>query len=149
MSEDPREIAAQDLLDLLKVDRRQHVTTSVVFSSWEATLPPPLILEQYGQIIDNAPNRIFNLWEAQAHHRMCSETTRLDIQKSKVRISGWGLFVGSLLVVMLAGGGLWLIQNGHSWYGVSVVLSDLAVFAWVFVHGTKLQLNGQQITGDN
>ena len=143
MTEDSEEIVPQDPLVLLEDDDDQSGIVPVVIGSWKGPLPPPIILEQYGHIIDDAPNRIFSLMERQANHRMRCESTALEITRSRIKISGWGLVVGSAISLMLAGGGLWLIYNGFTWPGVSVIGMDLAGISWVFVYGTRVQMNGQ------
>lgn len=143
MNEDSEKISPQDPLGLLKDGDDQSSIVPVVIGAWSGPLPPPIILEQYGHIIDDAPNRIFKLMERQANHRMCCESAELEITKSRIKISGWGLAVGSAITLMLAGGGLWLIYKGFTWPGVSVIGMDLAGIAGVFVYGTRVQMNGQ------
>lgn len=143
MDEDPIEIAPQDPLELLRDYSDNPATNSVLIGSWNAPLPPPIILEQYGHIIDDAPNRIFSLMERQANHRMRKEDAELEITRSRIKISGWGLAMGSFLTLMLAGGGLWLIYIGRIWSGVTVIGIDLVGISSVYIYGTRLQFNGQ------
>ena len=72
--------------------------------------------------------------EAQAANRIYVERTTVDGDSNR---SYMGLAAGFILSVMIVLGGFYVMINGHPWAGASVIGTQIAVIAGVFVYGTR------------
>lgn len=75
---------------------------------WQGPLPPPAILEQFRQIVPDAPERIFRQWEAESDHRRSYEKSALAGEQSKIRRGQWFAFIFALAGLAVAGAAFYL-----------------------------------------
>ena len=75
---------------------------------WQGPLPPPAILDQFRQMVPDAPERIFAQWEQEATHRRRIEERSLTGNLRTVRFGQVGAISFSLLCLGVSGLGFWL-----------------------------------------
>lgn len=126
MGKQLEEVVSQEEIEQLEKGDESRVTTNVYFSAWVSPLPPPEDLQKYNQIVQGAGERLLKMAEAEQSHRIYRE-------RAAISIGRWGLVVGAVVTVLIAVGGLWLVNNGRTWGGVSVIAGVAGVFVW----GTK------------
>ena len=100
---------------------------------WEEIELNPATLKQYDDIAPGSADRILSLFESQMKHRT-------DVEKRVVGDSNrsyLGLAAGFILSVMIVLGGFYVMINVHPWAGASVIGTQIAVIAGVFVYGTR------------
>lgn len=103
-------------------------------AQYQGPIPPPELLFQYDQLIDNGAERIFAQFEAQSEHRRNLERT---VVNSDQRRANWGLVCGTLVsLAAIAVAGL-AVYTGHTLLGLSAAFGTIATLAAVFVHGTQ------------
>lgn len=103
---------------------------------YRGPIPPPSILKQYDELLPGSAERLMNLFEKQANHRMAMEEIVIKGGSSRAY---WGLacgFVISLLMLGLAG---YLAAKGEAASAAIVASVDLAGLVYVFVYGTQSQ----------
>ena len=90
-------------------DVRRIVTTAIAY---QGPLPPPEMLEQYGKIIANGPERMMALLEKQTDHRISMES---QIVKSRVSITRNGQWMAFGLSVFFGVAAFYLGIEGYVW----------------------------------
>jgi len=101
----------------------QITTVSVQETRHSGPIPSPETLEQYGKIINDAPERILTMAEKQSSHRMELEKTAV---KSQLRQSERGQLIAGAISVLLIGVGAWSAHIGQqvvssTIFGVTIV----------------------------
>jgi len=96
------------------------------------------MLAEYNDVAPGAAERIFAIFEKQAHHRMDLERT---VIRSDVRRSWAGLVVGAILSTGVIGLGYVLVLSGHPVEGAAVVGVDIVGLVSCFVIGTTTRKN--------
>lgn len=111
----------------------QHLV-GFMAASFSSPLPPPEILEKYGQIIPNGAERIMVMAEAQSAHRRDLEKT---VMATDSRNSFLGLIFGLTigLVTILTGGAI--IYAGHAISGTLLGSAGLTGLVSTFIYGTQ------------
>ena len=144
MSQDPEKIAT-DLVEVIeRVDPlirtlppaqqqevRQIVTTAIAF---QGPLPPPAMLEHYGRIIPNGPERMMALLEKQTDHRIAMETKLVSGRVSVTRTGQWMAFALSIFFGATAA---YLGINSHEWLAGTIATTTIIGLAVVFVLGKE------------
>lgn len=110
---------------------RQIVTTAIAF---QGPLPPPAMLEHYGKIIPNGPERMMALLEKQTDHRIAMETKLVSGRISVTRTGQWMAFALSLFFGATAA---YLGVNGHEWLAGTIATTTIIGLAVVFVLGKE------------
>lgn len=110
------------------------VSTTVTAATWSAPIPPPVVIQQYEEILPGSADRILKMAEGQAGHRIELERTVVSGDSKRSYI---GLFLGFFLSMMVIGGGIYLIANGHEWAGSGLIGLNLVGLASVFVYGSR------------
>ena len=110
------------------------VSATVTAAAWSAPIPPPVALQQYEEILPGSADRILKMAEDQAGHRIELEKTVVSGDSKRSYI---GLFLGFVLSMMVIGGGIYLISEGHEWAGSGLIGLNLVGLASVFVYGSR------------
>ncbi len=144
MSQEPEKIAADVVEVIEKVNPliralpiaqqrevRQIVTTAIAF---QGPLPPPEMLEHYGKLIPNGPERMMALLEKQTDHRIAMETKLVNGRVSVTRTGQWMAFV---LSVFFGSTAAFLGINGHEWLAGTIATTTIIGLAVVFVLGKE------------
>ena len=105
---------------------------SIENSLWSGPVPPPEVLEKYDNVVPGAANRILEMAEKQAAHRIHLEKTVVHEDSKR---SYLGLIAGFILSATIIIGGIYLIAVGHDWAGVTLVGSNLVGLAGIFIYG--------------
>jgi uncharacterized membrane protein len=63
---------------------------------WSGPLPPPQTLEEFRQLVPDAPERIFRQWEEESNHRRKYEDTAL---KASIRSDRRGQIAAAIFAV--------------------------------------------------
>lgn len=75
---------------------------------WQGPLPPPGALEQFRQLVPDAPERIFDEWQREAAHRRKIEEKALTGNLRTVRFGQVGAITFGLGALGISGLGFWL-----------------------------------------
>lgn len=115
---------------------------------WDAPLPPPELLQAYNETLPGAAERIMAMAEHQHNHRMRLENTQLEherftletartVANGESRRSSLGIAAGFILSLVGIGGGIYLVDGGHDWAGLTLAGLNLTSLAGVFVYGAN------------
>ena len=105
--------------------------------SYRGPIPPPIILEQYNNVVPGGAERIMAMAEKQAEHRMNLEKSVIE---SDVWRSNTGLILGFGAMLFIGLVGLLIATWGQSpMYGAGVITISLASIIGIFVVGKKAQ----------
>ena len=74
---------------------------------WSGPLPPPQILEEYSQLIPNAPTRFMSILESQVENR-------LRMERAEARLDTYGLLAAFILAAAIIVGGIYLMSAGYT-----------------------------------
>lgn len=103
---------------------------------WQGPLPPPAVLEEFGRLVPEAPERIFRQWESESDHRRAYEHEALE---AAIRLEARGQIsplVFALSALSVAAFALWL---GQPWVAATVgggtIASVVAAFLYQRVAG--------------
>lgn len=88
------------------------------------------MLREYGELVSDAPERLFKILEKQVE-------TRLALEKAESRRANFRLMAAFLLFAAIITGGLFLVAAGHDWAGASLVGVNVVGLAGVFVYGAR------------
>lgn len=122
-------VSSQEHPEVLGSNEDSPATTIVSIEARVSPIPSPSDLGEYEHIVPGAGERILRMAEKEQDHRIQKET-------SAIRLGWAGLIVGSLVTILIFGGGIWLISNGRNW-GVVNIIAGLSGLAGVFIYGTK------------
>lgn len=101
---------------------------------WRSPLPPPQHLREYESIAPGAAERILADASKQLEQGRRIETT---IVNSNSRRAYLGLAAAFILSVMLIGGGIYLIDRGHDWSGVTIIGMNVVGLAGAFLRAAQ------------
>ena len=107
----------------------QSVSTSLTF---QGPLPPPHLLEQYGKVIPNGPERILAMAESQLHHRQSLESAVVLNNVRAQTFGQWSAFVLGLVAIV---GGTGLIAYDKDVEGLVSIVSALTALTGVYLYG--------------
>ncbi len=117
----------------------QQVREVVLTRHFSGPLPSPEALERYEQVLPNAAERIFRLWEDEVAHRRDLEQAQAqdwrrhqDAQvRNRLRTQTYALILA--LSVLLAT--VYFISAGHDAAGTTVLLVEVVALAALFIGG--------------
>jgi len=98
---------------------------------WQGPLPPPAALEQFRQIVPDAPERIFAQWEQEAAHRRQMEAISLKGNLKTVRVGQAGAIGFSLLCLSVSALGFWL---GYPVEASAITCTTVALVVGAFLY---------------
>ena len=101
---------------------------------WRSPLPPLQHLREYESIAPGAAERILADASKQLEPGRRIETT---IVNSNSRRAYLGLAAAFILSVMLIGGGIYLIDRGHDWSGVTIIGMNVVGLAGAFLRAAQ------------
>lgn len=105
-------------------------TVRVEGIAWSGPLPPPAVLKEFDQIVENGAERIFRQWETETQHRRELERKDLDdLIRDNVR-SRWFAFsfvMAALAVCVVA------IVFGAPWVAAVLGGGTIASVVWAFI----------------
>lgn len=110
---------------------RQIVSTAIAF---QGPLPPPAMLEHYGRIIPNGPERMMALLEKQTDHRVNMEAKLVE---SKISVTRTGQRMAFFLSLFFGSIALFLGYTGHEWLAGTIATTTIVGLAVVFVLGKE------------
>lgn len=122
-----RNVPAQSNRSTVSVQR-------TVSASFEGPIPPPVLLEQYNELIPNGAERILAMAESNSQHRQTLESFAL---RSEHQRSMLGIIAGLLVALALGGAGLWSTLAGHEPFGLAIIGIDMVGLVGTFVYGTE------------
>lgn len=110
---------------------REVITMAV---SFQGPLPHPALLEQYGRLVPNAPERLFALLEKQTDHRIAMESALVNGRVTLSRVGqrmafALSLFFGAIAAV--------LGYYDHDWLAGTIAATTIVGLAVVFVLGKE------------
>lgn len=114
-----------------QVERMHRVVLS---SKYSGPLPPPSVLQAYGMVNPDFPERIFDLAERQASHRRELESV---VVRADVRRANWGLASGFVVAVLSISLSAFLILNGHDLAGGTIGIGATASLVTAFIYGSN------------
>ena len=106
---------------------------TMVAAQYQGPLPPPAMLLQYGQIIENAPERIMKVFEENAAHVREMEKAALVAEASSDKRAQWMAFAVLMSVLALVA---YALYSGNVFFvGVSAV--GVIVTAAAVIYGKR------------
>jgi len=131
----------------LDPDQVREVFLSRHFSG---PLPPPEVLDDYGQIIPNAPERFFRIWEQEVSHRRELEQAQIrdqrelqqaqirdrqQLREAQIRERRRTQACAMILALSVLTASVYFISQGHEAAGTSVLLVEMIALAALFLGG--------------
>lgn len=113
----------------------RHMTAQLTVASFSGPLPPPALLEQYNQTIQNGAERIMVLVENQSAHREDLERRVVTGNVANQTRGSWFAFV-IMMTAILCGSGL--IYIGKDTAGLTAIITAVGGMVSVFFY-SKLQ----------
>lgn len=117
---------ARDLSKLTEEELKQHLLSSDVLSEeqaqmvmqavhqrseWSAPLPPPVILQEYEQILPGGAERVFAMTELEQKHRHQFEDKDINLG-TKLKLRGQGAAIVLIVLSFFAAfAAQWLFEN--------------------------------------
>lgn len=106
----------------------------IAHAEWNAPLPPPEALRQFGEVDPSFPERIVRMAEGQAHHRQRGERVQQWIDAA-LRAGGLICAFASVVGVLLLS---WYgFEKGHAAEAAGMVAALVAGMVAAFIKGTK------------
>ena len=75
---------------------------------WRGPLPPPAVLEAFGRLVPDAPERIFRQWEMESDHRRAYEREALDAAVKRDARGQVSALLFTLVALSVSAFALWL-----------------------------------------
>jgi len=94
------------------------------------------MLERYGQIVPGGAERLVGWVEKQAGHRQSLETKRID---ADIKNESRGQLFAFIITILSIASGTFLIYSGRDASGLTLMISELAILAGVFVYNNASQ----------
>jgi uncharacterized membrane protein len=116
--------------------------TKVEHASWAGPLPPPAILEQFNQIVENGAERIFSQWELETAHPRAYEASAL---RGSMWLDGIGrvtAFTFAMAALVVTAWAAWI---GQSWVATVLGGGTIAAVAAALVYRGKTERHSQSI----
>lgn len=122
-------------------------------TAWSGPLPPPFMLEEYKDILPNAPERIFEMTEKQVNHRIKMESNasnredqqlkiaeqlapkEIQLQEKDLEIKSRGQWFGFIIVILLIVTAVISIVLKAPWQIPVTCFGIIVAVAGVFVIG--------------
>ena len=92
------------------------------------------MLEHYGKIIPNGPERLMALLEKQTDHRIAMETKLVN---GRVAVTQTGQWMAFGLSIFFGSTAAYLGINGHEWLAGTIATTTIIGLAVVFVLGKE------------
>ena len=105
-------------------------------ASFSGPLPPPNVLAQYNDVLENGAERIFAMVENQSRHRMQLEKQVISADVSRGR---WGLLAGVALMLLAFAFAAYLTYADEIIAAVVVVCVTVGSIGGAFIYGTISQ----------
>ncbi|MFZ1750353.1 MAG: DUF2335 domain-containing protein [Saprospiraceae bacterium] len=105
------------------------MATIAIRESFSGPIPPPQLLAEYNNVIENGAERIMKMAENQSNHRISLEDHAI---KEELRQSRYGQYFGFALGVLGMIIAAWLSYTGHDTvagiFGTTTVIGLVTVF---------------------
>lgn len=125
----------EPLIRALPPDQQQEIREVITMAvSFQGPLPHPALLEQYGRIVPDAPERIIALLEKQTEHRIAMESALVNGRVSLSKVGQRMAFALSLFFGSIAAA---LGYYGHDWLAGTIATTTIVGLAVVFVLGKE------------
>jgi uncharacterized membrane protein len=116
-----------------RVEKRIVQQTMQAFSG---PLPPPAILAEYNDVVENGAERILVMAEKQQEHRHGIESRVVRSNTSDQRL---GLVLGFVVMMSVAASGVWCVSVGKDITGLSALIAAVGGPVVAFIYGRKKQ----------
>lgn len=109
-------------------------------TTFQGPLPPPEVLQQYGEVRPDLVDRIVTMAERQGEHRRAIES---KIVEASLRNSGRGQLFGLIIGLFGLGAAALCVIQGHGISGTIIGTVDLVALVSVFVLGRRRRAKRQ------
>ncbi len=106
----------------------------------EGPLPSAAELQRYDQVVPGLAERIVRSWEKETEHRRSLERSW---HEAEYRLASRGQSLAAGLSVLILGGSMFLVAQGHGVAGMAVVIAEIAALCGVFIYGRRSQTTGE------
>lgn len=112
--------------------KASQVTTrqEIVQQAWAGPLPPPQILRDFDQIVENGAERIMAAWENETAHRRAMEKRELKLIAYEAI---FGKFCALIFVLAALGATAYAIHEDCPWIAALLGTGTIAAVVWAFV----------------
>ena len=104
-------------------------------------LPPPSMLVEYNSAVQGGAERIMVMAEKQQEHRHQIESRVVWSNTTDQRI---GLILGFIVMMPVAGAGIWCVSIGKDTTGLSALITSVGGPVAAFIYGRKKQSEERQ-----
>jgi uncharacterized membrane protein len=109
--------------------------------SFAGPLPPPSMLVEYNGAVQGGAERIMVMAEKQQEHRHQIESRVVWSNTTDQRI---GLILGFIVMMSVAGAGIWCVSIGKDTTGLSALITSVGGPVAAFIYGRKKQSEERQ-----
>lgn len=106
----------------------------VISSSYAGPIPPPAMMREFNELVPGIAEKIFQLAEDQARHRMSLEQ---GVIRSNIKKSLYGMWLGFALGVGVIFVAYTSITAGHATQGAAMTIFALVSMVTVFAVGIR------------
>lgn len=126
----------EDLPEEIRSAARALIVAFEQRTSWRGPLPPPDKLKEYNEAVQNGAERILQMAERQAEHRMAMERQVIPEDQRQSRYGQVFALIIALAFLVVSG---LLIWDGHEVSGTILGTVDLVALCTAFIFGRKGQ----------
>lgn len=114
------------------VPKEQVLKIARIATQYQGPIPPPEMLAQYTNVIQDGAERIFTIFEKQSTHRIDLET---KVVKHDIIQSYFGIGIAFIITMTIIIGGIILINNNKQISGFGTLFTGLAALVGSFIYG--------------
>lgn len=103
-------------------------------AAWSGPLPPPVVLEQFNQVVENGAERIFAAWEGETEHRHKMEEYDLRALTMEGVIGKVFAFIFVISALVLCGFCVWM---NATWIAAVLGSGIIGTVVWAFVQTNR------------
>ena len=100
------------------------------FIQWKAPLPPPQVIAQFDDVVENGAERVFSQFEIEAKHRRTMEANTVRSQFRDLLVGKNFALIFVLGMIITA---VYAISEGYPWLAAFLGASVLGSVVWGFV----------------
>lgn len=131
-------LARKPVVPNLRDNKSQIETVTHRATAWSGPLPPPSVLADFGNVVENGAERIMIAWEAETAHRRKIE---IDSLRFSFLDSMFGKISALIFVLAALGVTAYSASIGAQWIGVVLGGGVIGSVVWAFVNASKSKKN--------
>lgn len=131
-----KQLARKPVVSKSRENDEQVGSLTHTATAWSGPLPPPSVLADFSNVVENGAERIMAAWESETAHRRKME---IDSLKFTVRDSMFGKIAALVFVLAALGVSAYAASIGAQWLGLVLGGGVIGSVVWAFVHASKIK----------